>query len=379
MLSAPHQAGPGEPAVAPRRGGGRCRGPARRAGVFVWLAALSTLGASRLPAASTVRLAEVAAALHLTVRGEDLTHRFILQAGDRRVVLCPGLGRAMVSGRIVILDSPPRFERGHLTLPRSFMDLLGKELQGPRQAPPSPASKRAPRTWRTPRATIVLDPGHGGRDPGAVRRGVLHEKAINLDVALRLRRILRSAGYQVVMTRTTDMGLSLQQRCDIANRAEPDLFLSIHANAGPRSAHGYETLFVDASAKAVRLGMQALSNSFSAGDYGSACADPLLMRILTRALYDDSRMQSKVFARCVQWGLARYMDTRNRGAKPQALHVLRGVNCPRALVEVGFMSNPRTGPRLNSPAYRQQIAQGLADGVSFFAQKQLRWRHLAAK
>ena len=345
------------------------------------LAALSTLGASRLPAASTVRLADVAAALHLTVRGEDLTHRLILQtrARDQRVVLCAGLGRAVVNGRVVILDSPPCFERGHLTLPRSFMDLLERELQGRRQSPPLSASDRAQRTWRSPRAKIVLDPGHGGRDPGAMRRGVLDEKTINLDVALRLQKILRSAGYQVAMTRTADVGLSLQQRCDIANRARPNLFLSIHANAGPRSAHGYETLFVDASAKAVRLGLRGLSNSFSAANYGSACADPLLRPILTRALYDDYRMQSKVLARCVQWGLARYMDTHNRGVKPQALHVLRGVNCPRVLVEVGFMSNPRTGPRLNSPAYRQQIAQGLADGVSFFAQKQLRWRHIAAK
>ena len=379
MFSVPHRPGaPAAPATAPcRRDPYRAR--AGRARTILCLAALSALGATPLPAASAVRVADLADALHLAVRGEDLTHRLILQAGDQRVVLCPGLGRAVVNGRVVILDSPPCFASGHLTVPGSFMDLLKRELYGPGRKRPTSGPDRSRAAWRAPRVKIVLDPGHGGRDPGAVRRGVLYEKTINLDVARRLQSLLLAAGYQVVMTRNADVALSLQQRCDRANRAAPDLFMSIHANAGPPSAHGYETFFVDASAKAVNWGLRALVGSFSSADYGSACDDPLLRPILTRALYDDYRMQSRFFAQCVQWGLARYLNTPNRGARPHKLYVLRGVSCPRVLVEVGFVSNPRTGPRLNRAAHRQRIAQGLADGVRRFTQAQLRWRQIAAK
>ena len=324
-------------------------------------------------AAREATIGQLAQTLGLSVQTEGLTPRHILMGGTNRVVVCPGFAHALVNGRVVKLDSPARYDRGELRIPPTFVDLLKGELspraraERPTRAhPPRPAARR----WK-----VVIDAGHGGRDPGAVKAG-LTEKSVNLDVATKLKPLLEKAGCDVVMTRTRDVAVPLQNRVAIANRARADVFLSIHANAEPRGREsGCETLYVGTTGNAVSGGLTQLAANFSVSSFGRVGSDALLREILVQALYEDRRVQSKHLADRVQQVLAPRLKTKNRGTRKDVrdLCVLRGVTCPRALVEVGFLSSSAERRHLSNPWYRERIARALAEGVLGFLQAQREW------
>ena len=323
-------------------------------------------------AARETTIAQVAQSFGLSVHAEELTHRFIMVKGANRVVVCPGFAQASINGHVVRLDSPARYDRGELRVPRSLMDALKRELSPTTHTkrPRPPAPKAAPRRWK-----VVIDAGHGGKDPGAVKGG-LTEKAVNLDVAMKLKPLLEKAGCDVVMTRSTDVFVPLNTRVAIANRAKADVFLSIHANAEPKGqASGCETLYVGTTGDTESRGLTHLAANFSASSFGQPARDALLRDILVRALYEDRRVQSKRFADSVQRVLARRLNARNRGTRKDIrnLCVLRGVTCPRALVEVGFLTNSAERRHLNDPWYRERIAKALAEGVLDFLQARQEW------
>ncbi|MDI6821552.1 MAG: N-acetylmuramoyl-L-alanine amidase [Actinomycetota bacterium] len=169
---------------------------------------------------------------------------------------------------------------------------------------------------------IVIDPGHGGSDSGACANG-LREKDVNLDVALRLRNLLQSQGYGVIMTRTTDIYLSLQQRCDIANNNRADIFVSVHHNAATVStARGTEVLYYTYSSRGKKL------------------------------------------AECIQSELIKAIGTRDHGIKPRDdLYVLKHTVMPAVITEAAFLSNPEDAGLLKQDSFRQKIAQGICNGV----------------
>ncbi len=305
---------------------------------------------------------------------EDLTQRHVLRGQGVHAIVCPGFHAAWVNGHIIPLSRPARLRREEVEVPRSFLEVLNAPPGNDQAAPDLPRPIRA---GAPPR--IVLDAGHGGRDSGAFRDYALAEKTLNLDIALRVKRLLEQHGCKVIMTRSTDVFVALPDRVRLANAAKPDLFVSIHANAMAQRrspARGFETYFVDARSSTRRQGLARLGRQFRAQDYGAVSrGDALLGSVLCTALYEEYCMQSKLLAEYIQAGLSRYIQSKNRGTKNQSsLHVLRGVMCPRVLVEVGFLSNPRTGQLFRQHWYRERLAQGLADGILSFVRAQQTWR-----
>jgi N-acetylmuramoyl-L-alanine amidase len=213
---------------------------------------------------------------------------------------------------------------------------------------------------------IVIDPGHGGHDPGAHGKG-LTEADLVLDVALRLEKLLLAQrGVEVVMTRRTDVFIPLEERTAIANREGADLFLSIHANASRNTkAHGVETYFLNFASNPDAQSVAARENAASGRTMHSL---PEIVRAIT---INDKLDESRDFATMVQRSMIRSLKTKNGdlrdlGVKQAPFVVLIGAVMPSVLAEISFVTNPREGKLLKSGAYRQKIAEALLDGIATY-------------
>ena len=205
-----------------------------------------------------------------------------------------------------------------------------------------------------PPKLIVLDPGHGGNDPGnqnSVLR--LDEKDMTLDVARRLKQMLEKRGYQVLLTRSDDRRVELEQRAEIAGRARADLFLSIHFNALPPAVAGRVT----GSETYVLTPQFQRSSGDEKKDKKAEVAFPG-----NRLDYANT-----VLGFYLHRQLLAGLKTSDRGYKRARYIVLCLAECPAALVEAAFLSNNLEARRVATPEYRQQIAQAIADGVDDYA------------
>ena len=217
--------------------------------------------------------------------------------------------------------------------------------------------------------TIIIDPGHGGRDPGAMHNGVV-ERDVNLDVAQRLKKILEKLGYKVFLTRSGNKGISLADRVNFSRRNKGDLFVSIHVNAAENtSISGLETYILDfaRTSSASRLAMVENADSGRLGDM-----DKILTEILTGARTSESRR----LAENIQQSTLNYLkkngvSTRNGGVKGAPFFVLVGSSMPSVLVEIGYCTNKSEASRLKSSKHRQRLAQGLANGIHAYARSLL--------
>jgi N-acetylmuramoyl-L-alanine amidase len=210
---------------------------------------------------------------------------------------------------------------------------------------------------------IVIDAGHGGHDPGTIGRGGLQEKDLVLDVALRLARLVRQElGAEVVLTRSTDVFVPLEERTAIANSREADLFLSIHANSSPsRGARGIETYFLNFARTPHAEAVAARENAISAATLKD-------LQNLVKAITLNSKIEeSRDFAAAVQEGMVAGVRAQNpvpdRGVHTAPFYVLIGANMPAVLAEIAFVSNPEDEKRLKTPGYRELLARSLLRGV----------------
>ena len=210
---------------------------------------------------------------------------------------------------------------------------------------------------------IVIDPGHGGHDPGATGKGVT-EAAIVLDVALRLEKLLANVpGVEVILTRRTDEFVGLQERTAIANREGADLFLSIHANASSNSsAHGVETYFLNFATTSTAAAVAARENA-SSGQSMAALPD-FVKAIALHNKLDESRD----FATHVQRAMVERLSATNRsmkdlGVKQAPFVVLIGASMPSVLAEISFVTNAQEVKLLRGMAYRERIAEALFNAI----------------
>ena len=194
---------------------------------------------------------------------------------------------------------------------------------------------------------IVIDAGHGGKDVGAKNDAYrLLEKDLTLDVSQRLKSMLERRGYEVVMTRDSDRFIPLDRRPKIANRAKGDLFISIHFNAAARTtAEGYETF-------ALTPQYQASSKYTEPGRGDSR-----------RYNGNDQDPWNTLLGYHVQRSLVQTMGGTDRGLKRARFLVLKHLDCPGVLLELGFVSNPETAQKVRSATFRQSLAQSLYDGI----------------
>jgi len=211
---------------------------------------------------------------------------------------------------------------------------------------------------------IVIDAGHGGHDPGTIGPGGVQEKDVVLDVALRVERLVRKElGAEVVMTRSTDVFIPLEERTAIANSKGADLFLSIHANSSrnPR-AKGIETYFLNFAADSHAEAVAARENAISAATLKD-------LQNLVRAITLNSKVdESRDFAASVQEAMVENMrphdpEVQDRGVHTAPFYVLIGANMPSILAEIAFLSHPEDEKRLKKADYRERIAASLLEGV----------------
>lgn len=198
--------------------------------------------------------------------------------------------------------------------------------------------------------TVVVDPGHGGHDNGAVRNG-LREKDLALDTALRLERKLRAHGFPVVLTRRDDRFIDLHERAAIANRIPRAVFVSVHFNDNVKATgEGVETFYAREKVTSKRQGWSL------AGIFRENPEPPPA---------DNGR----ALAEAVQAAICSTMPVVDRGAKSAGFAVLRHTRCAAVLVEGGFINNPAQAREVSRPAYRDKLATAIAAAVSRHAKE----------
>ncbi len=212
--------------------------------------------------------------------------------------------------------------------------------------------------------TIVIDPGHGGKDPGARGPTGLKEKNVVLKIAKRVaKKLKRDLDCRVILTRRSDRYLPLTQRTAIANARKADLFVSIHANAAPtRRLRGVETYFLNFALDADAMRVAARENATSEKRISELKS--ILNDIMKNSkVNESSRLATKIQTNLVATLKRRYKHIRNLGVKQAPFFVLIGARMPSALVEVSFISNREEERRLKSPAYLDKVAAGIATGI----------------
>jgi N-acetylmuramoyl-L-alanine amidase len=217
---------------------------------------------------------------------------------------------------------------------------------------------------------VVIDPGHGGTDPGAIGRTGATEKQLTLELSKMLAERLRAAGYEVLLTREDDRTISLQERTDFANRVDADLFLSVHINsARNRSLRGFETYYLDLANDPAARETAAREN---ASGQGGSMAD--LGATLQHIVNNEFRGASSELAASIQDSLVMhvsksYQEVRDLGVKTAPFSVLVGAKMPAVLIETSFVSNEQEEGWLKTTAYRSQLAEAIEIGLQAYVEK----------
>ncbi len=256
--------------------------------------------------------------------------------------------------RVFTIQSPARI----------VIDVFGSRRQRVREDP----SGRLPAGLRRVQ-TIIVDPGHGGSDPGATGIAGLREKDVNLAIGKLVARRLEERGFEVVLTRDGDQTRSLEERTAIAESAGGDVFVSIHANASVRAkARGIETYTLDRNHERHSLDVAARENGIPA-----AKLDPL-QRALAALQVDDVGQHSEKLAGLVHTNVIRGARSRDGtlpdlGVKKGPFYVLFMSSMSSLLVETGFVTNRQDAVLLRSPPYQRLLADRIAEGIDRYRQQ----------
>jgi len=308
------------------------------------------LPVTRINGLDYVSVADVAKRLGLKLEWLESGKKVALTAAANRATLEADGREVAVNGLRIFLGDPARARGGQLFVSRIDAERCLTPLLKPGLGvAPLPPPK-----------IIAIDPGHGGRFAGTENVQLrLQEKHLALDVSLRLKKLLEAAGYQIVMTRTTDVELAPSRdtdvalRGEIANRGGADLFVSIHFNSLPD-----DTKTSGSEIYTFAPQHQRSSNSWGNGkNDAEATASPVNR-------FDH---WSVVLAQAVHRNVLSTLKTFDRGKKINQLGALRRLECPGVLIESAFLSNETEARRVATPAFRQQIAEAIAAGVQDYA------------
>ncbi len=236
------------------------------------------------------------------------------------------------------------------------------------QAPPPPTSEASV----PQRRRIVIDAGHGGKDPGALGGRRAREKDLNLTAALELAQVLREEKtFDVILTRGDDTFVPLAERSRMANDARADIFVSLHCNANRnRKEHGFEVYSVSENATDPEAARLAEAENASLELEGKSPADEEAALILRAMSKTENINASAELAALVSRDLGKRVDLTPRGVKQAAFYVLRGTDAPAILVEMGFVTNRRDQAKLGTQAYRRRLLDGVYAGLLDYAKRQ---------
>lgn len=232
---------------------------------------------------------------------------------------------------------------------------------------PQNVEKPAPVTIRHLPRIIVIDPGHGGEEEGAVGPSGLKEKDVVLSVAKKLKNIIEQrTGLKVFLTREADQNKSLDERVSIANNLKADVFISIHANASLRkNAKGAETYFLSLNATDEEARRLSQMENLEVGPEENSDLKLILWDMAQSAYLK----QSSWLAEAIQGELNSLLQTKDRGVKQAPFKVLMGVTSPAVLVEIGFITNPEEERKLKLDSFQEKIAEAIYRGILKFTRE----------
>jgi N-acetylmuramoyl-L-alanine amidase len=329
------------------------------------LALLTALAAPPLSAASLDLLTEAKKG-DMTLYWDSFASKGMLEKGGRVVLFRAEDNLLVLDYESFALTDAPALDHGRLVVTQGFLDSVNAFFAS------AVRPTRPPMNFDSYRVgAIVIDAGHGGSDPGAKAEHVINgkktpvlEKEINLAVAKKLNTILRRAypDKKIIMTRTTDTYLSLEQRTNIANAVtlgekEAILFVSIHVNSSINAkATGFEVWYLPEN-----INRQVL-------DPGEVGGDEIIHNILNSMTEDEYIKESSLIAQFIMDGLNSKIGRVSppRAVKEEAWAVVRNSKMPSVLVEIGFLSNAQEAALLMDSAHQQKTAQGIADGIDTF-------------
>jgi len=256
-----------------------------------------------------------------------------------------------------------RFKKDATTL---FIRMSKAKSQATYKKTVKKSTKKA-QTYYHKNKIIVIDAGHGGKDPGALGYHHYREKVVVLQIAKELKKILKSRGYKVYMTREGDRFVKLRNRTKFANAKKADIFVSIHANAVARKdakkASGIESYFLSTSRSERAKRVAALENSADLEDmnfYGKQC---LLNTINSHNIIAANKLAIDLQRGALSTLKKRYRNVKDAGVREGPFWVLVGAQMPAVLVEVGFITHPAEAKRLVNRQYQRTMALGLANGI----------------
>lgn len=288
----------------------------------------------------------------------DDTIRLSSSSVDLRLLLSSQV--AYYNGRIVSLERTPRYSRGIIFIPSELESIFAAKKETFREM-------LLPATVKT----VVLDPGHGGKDPGAISRTGLKEKDINLKVARYLKSELEAEGLKVYLTRDSDKYLTLKERVEFARKCDADIFISIHANANrSRKVKGFEVYYLsdkyfDSASKAVVLAENA-SFGFDEHYFSKSTR-----QIVWDLICTENNTVSLNFASTLITTFKR-MGVEAKPPRGAPFYVLKYAYIPSVLVEMGYLSNTYEEKLLRKSYYLKQIAHGIALSVKQFNRRYAR-------
>jgi N-acetylmuramoyl-L-alanine amidase len=274
---------------------------------------------------------------------------------------------------VVDIKSSKTFKIFSLKNPfRVVLDVWGKEKTTAEQAAPAvgPKGKKIPPSAIVKQLAlgvrrVVIDPGHGGKDYGApgYLKGV-HEKTVVLQISKLLKKMLEEqVKCDVVLTRSGDRYLSLEERTAIANTQNADLFISVHTNASrDRRAHGIETYILNLATDDEAIRVAAMENATSARNISDL--DSILQDLMNNAKVNESTRLGSYVQQSMSARLkAKFKNINSKGIKQAPFYVLLGADMPSILIETSFISNPRECKRLINKSYQKHMVQGIVDGI----------------
>tara|TARA_B100000745_G_scaffold142926_1_gene93455 strand:+ start:785 stop:1954 length:1170 start_codon:yes stop_codon:yes gene_type:complete len=209
--------------------------------------------------------------------------------------------------------------------------------------------------------TIIIDPGHGGKDPGSVGYKGTKEKDIVLDVSKRLaRKIQKNLRVKTILTRDEDVFIRLQDRTKFANTNEGDLFISIHVNSNEsKKPYGFETYLLRPGRNQEAINVALRENAvieLEGNKFEKLTDEQLIQATIAQSGFVQ---YSEKFAALIQEEIDKRVQSRNRGVKQAGFYVLMGASMPNVLIELGYISNPNEEKKLNSSSYRDMLATSI--------------------
>jgi N-acetylmuramoyl-L-alanine amidase len=312
-----------------------------------------------------VNLLEAAKKAGIALYWDSLTGSGMLEKNGRRAIFRADESLLLLDYRRLAITDAPRLDKGALVVSQKFVDTLWDFFS-------IPQNQNLGDFYRV--GAIVIDPGHGGKDPGAFathtingKKNTVYEKDINLAAAKLLYDQLSGAfsDKKILLTRKDDRFLSLEERVEIANSVplgerEAILFISIHVNASLNNkSTGFEVWYLSPGYRRT-----VLNNSVD-------IEDKSLLRIFNDMLEEEYTEESIQIAKSISDGLAAQIGSQspNRGTKPEEWFVVRNANMPSVLVEIGFLSNPKEAALLMDDTYLRKISTGIYTGLVGFVRQ----------